>query len=58
MSGKGKMVIFHPWVKKGENMNSLPVMLHDKKAYVGQRNSVIWMTNSEYWAFEGRRVKW
>ncbi len=29
------MVIFYPWVKKGENVNSLPVMLHDKKAYVG-----------------------
>ena len=29
------MVIFYPKVEKGENMNSLPVMLHDKKAYVG-----------------------
>ncbi len=30
------MVIFCPQVEKGENMNSLSVMLHDKKAYVGK----------------------
>lgn len=54
---KGKMVIFHPRVKKGENEISLPMMLHDRKDYVNKRNSVIWMTNSEFWAFEGKREK-
>ena len=36
LSEKGKMVIFNSRVEKGENMNSLPIMLHDKKAYVGR----------------------
>lgn len=51
------MVIFHMRVKKSENENSSPVMLHDKKAYVGRRNLVIWMIDSEFWAFEGKMVK-
>lgn len=51
------MVIFYPRVKKSENENCLPMMLPDKKAYVGRRNSVIWVTDSEFWAFEGKKVK-
>jgi len=30
------MVISCPWVKKGENVNFLLMMLYDKKAYVGK----------------------
>lgn len=35
------MVIFLLWVEKCENEDSLLVMFHDKKAYIGERNSVI-----------------
>lgn len=36
MSKKGKMVIFCPRLKKGENVKFFPMMLHDKKAYIGK----------------------